>query len=306
MPKPPSPPPSRQARDTAPVADAPRLSALVLRKALNDLPSSPRVLERIEALSREHYAGLKDYAEAISMDAVVSARVLRVANSPFFGAPGRVSNMTRAAAVLGLKELVRITRALSVATVFKAATRPIAQAHWMHSVRVAVVSRELAKRTSELHDVNQVWTPALMHDIGQLMFASMFPDHARALWDYAKRKQVTISAAEQRMGYPPHDRLGELLCRKWRLPSEVGEIIMGVHLAGGTTVQSRKSLITRVIATADVLVRIYEGGLGPPALEKEYAAAMRMLACDKDAVDAQLRALQEPLRGADNLAAGFV
>ena len=81
---------------------------------------------------------------------------------------------------------------------------------------------------------------------------------------------------------------------------------MGVHWAGGTSIQSRKSLITRVIATADVLIRIYEGGLGPPALEKEYAAAMRMLACDKEGVDAQLRALQEPLRGADNLAAGFV
>ena len=293
-------------RGTPGLLEAPSLSAIVLRRALDELPAAPKVLQRIESLAANRLAGLKDYAEAISMDAVISARILRVANSPFFGTSGRVTNISRAAGILGLQELVRITRALTVATSFKTQARRVAQAHWHHSVRVAVASRELAKLGSSMHDINQVWTPALMHDIGQLMFASMFPQHARAMWDYAKAEGITIGTAEQKLRYPAHDRLGALLCRKWALPGEIEEVILGVHLAGGTTVQTRRSLLTRVVATADVLVRIFEGGLNPTALDREYAAAQRLLACDREGVDRQLRALREPLQGAGVLAAGFI
>ena len=67
-----------------------------------------------------------------------------------------------------------------------------------------------------------------------------------------------------------------------------------------------RALRARVVATADVLVRIYEGGLNPTALDREYAAAQRLLACDREGVDRQLRALREPLQGAGALAAGFI
>ena len=67
----------------------------------------------------------------------------------------------------------------------------------------------------------------------------------------------------------------------------------------------RRSLLTRVIGTADVLVRLYEGGLGATAVARERASAMRLLACDEAGVDAQLRLLDGPLREADGLAAGF-
>lgn len=297
--------PHSRAASAVNALDAPTLSAVLLRQALDKLPASPRVLQRLDELGGDRLSGLKDYADAISMDAVVSARVLRVANSPFFGFAGKVKSVERAAAVLGQKELVRMTRAIVVATSFKTSARRVAQAHWKHSVRVAIASRALAKSMSTMHDVDAVWTPALMHDIGQLMFASMFPEHARALWNFARREGITIATAEQRLRYPAHDRLGELLCRKWELPAELGEVITGVHLAGGTSPQVRRSLLTRVIGTADVLVRLYEGGLNSTAVARERAAAMRLLACDEAGVDAQLRLLDAPLREADGLAAGF-
>lgn len=243
------------------------ISPRELRRALDALPSSPGVVARLGALSSDPNATLADYADAVELDANVAARVLRVVNSAYYALPQPIVDIPRGVSFLGTDEVSRIALAVAVVRGLSTARRKIVQEHWRHAVHVALATRTLVTLLAPKLSRDEAWTAGLLHDVGKLVFAAMFDEQAIELAEYARRHKITYAMAETQLGLPCHARLGRVLCERWRLPPIIGQVIELAHDEGSQRhVPEATRRIVRLVAVADTLVQIHEGGLGDEAI----------------------------------------
>lgn len=225
------------------------------------------MVARLGALSSQPDAPLADYAAAVELDANVSARVLRVVNSAFYALPAPLVDLPRAVTFLGTDEVSRIALAVAVVRGLSSARRSLVEAHWQHAVHVALATRTLVTLLAPKLSREEAWTAGLLHDVGKLVFASMFDEAAVELAAYARRRQITYAMAEAELGFPCHARLGRVLCERWRLPSLIGRVIELAHDDEPQRhVDQDTQDIVRLVAVADGLVQLHQSGLGEAAI----------------------------------------
>lgn len=206
-----------------------RLSADAVRQRVAELPPLPKAaLRALETLRRDD-ASLEDIAADIGVDASLTARVLRLANSPFYGVPGRVASARSAAQVLGRRTLESV---LSLAAVAGQVTGSRceafdAAAFWRHALGTAIVSRGLA-RAGGLEE-GQAFVAGLLHDIGLLAMSVYFPQPLAGLIAHARADDVELCAVERRHGLTPHGDVGAWIASHWRFPAPVVEAIKAHH-----------------------------------------------------------------------------
>jgi HD-like signal output (HDOD) protein len=95
---------------------------------------------------------------------------------------------------------------------------------WHHSVYTALCARYLSKKFEPLLQPGEIWTAAILHDIGRLVYLKFFPDHYKAMIEYCQQKGCLFTEAEEHFSLPPSSYLGTLLCDHWRLPNLIHDV----------------------------------------------------------------------------------
>lgn len=214
------------------VAASERLDADAVRRRVAELPPLPQAaLRALETLRRDD-ASLEDIAADIGCDASLTARVLRLANSPFYGVPGRVSSARSAAQVLGRRTLESVLSLAAVAGQVSGSRCEAfdAAAFWRHALGTAIVSRGLA-RAAGLEE-GQAFVAGLLHDIGLLAMSVYFPHALEALIAQARADDVELVVVERRHGLTPHADVGAWIASHWRFPAPVVDAIAAHHAPG--------------------------------------------------------------------------
>ncbi|MDR2625566.1 MAG: HDOD domain-containing protein [Zoogloeaceae bacterium] len=208
----------------------PLLSEARLCQAIAALPGLPPLVADLLA-EMEHAEGLNFsvLAQRITADQGLALRVLRLANSSFYGLSGRVASIEDAIVILGLRALY--TLVLNAAAM-RAITRPPCAgfnelAFWRHSIAVAVAARALALACRKNPDI--AFTHGLLHDIGQLLLASCFPDEYRQTLVCAHEHAATRLNDERALLGVEHAQAGALLAAQWGLPPELVTAIAQHH-----------------------------------------------------------------------------
>lgn len=184
--------------------------------------SLPEVCMRIQMLAEDPDADLEDFATVVSQDPAFTAQLLKRVNSAYYGFPARVSTLSRAIGLIGIRELRTLSLALSAVEVFKG--QPMhgydMLTFWRHAVFTALVGRELARRASVLH-AERLFIAGLLHDIGHLVLFSQLPEAAAELNRAVLVHEEALCERErERLGWD-HAELGGALLRFWRLPEEL-------------------------------------------------------------------------------------
>jgi len=241
------------------------------------------VIARLTKISQDEDACLGDYAAAVELDPNVAARVLRVVNSAYFALPQKIVDVQRAVTFLGTEEVSRVALAVAVVRGLSTASRQLVQRHWHHAVHVALASRHTARILAPDLSPDESWTAGLLHDVGKLVFAALFDEHAVALDRFARLHGMTHASAEVELGYPSHARLGMVLCERWRLPSLIARVIAGAHAGSDDPVYVNDHTrgYIRVVAVSDILVQLAEGDLAQPAIETLRAELKEQLGDDQ-------------------------
>ncbi|MDA8159114.1 MAG: HDOD domain-containing protein [Desulfobacteraceae bacterium] len=185
---------------------------------LGDLPSLPTVAARINAEIESDAMSAKLLGAIISEDSSLTARILRLANSAFYGMPRQIASIERAVMVLGFDTVKNLALSLSIFSFFKAGKSPAIDVTglWNHSLGVAVSARALIRRTNPKL-AEQAFLLGILHDIGKVVLVS------QALADLervARLIQEGLSQGEaevQVFGFT-HQRLGALLAKEWKFP----------------------------------------------------------------------------------------
>ncbi|MDR1350204.1 MAG: HDOD domain-containing protein [Zoogloeaceae bacterium] len=210
----------------------PLLSEARLREAIAALPGLPPLISGLLADLSHADDGLNFsvLAQRIAADQGLALRILRLANSSFYGLSGQVASIDDAIVILGLRSLHAMI--LNIAAL-RVITRPpcagfAALEFWRHSIAVAVAARALAVVCRKNPDI--AFTQGLLHDIGQLLLASCFPDEYRqALDDPSSERAVMRLDSERALLGVEHAQAGAMLAAQWGLPPELVAAIAQHH-----------------------------------------------------------------------------
>lgn len=206
----------------------PITTEMVVRN-INCLPRPSGIIGDLLRCMDDEHAGATALANVIARDQVLVARLLRIANSPFYGLRGQVESIPSAIAVLGL----RTVHGLATATAFCGTFAAINSAEFSvetyarHSLASALCSRALARRMRI--GEGGAFVAGLLHDVGRLMFACAFPEHLALATSYRLENECTTHEAEMAVAGIDHGQIGGILGERWHFPSAISDAIANHH-----------------------------------------------------------------------------
>lgn len=201
-----------------------------LAEIRRDLPYSPSLLRELFAsTSVDSFSTADEIARTIGRDQGLSARILALANSAFYGLQGNVSSISRAVALIGFKELRNLVLVIGAQGLCSRHNLPQAfdlEAHWFHQLAVAIIARQLAERTGQMAP-ELAFTSGLLHDFGKLLTALYRPQDWLAIRNLAQ--DTAWNLAEEAHWGLEHGLVGALTLDSWNLPAELHEPVNWHH-----------------------------------------------------------------------------
>ena len=184
------------------------------------IASPPEVYLKVSQLAEAPWATLDHLAAVILRDPGLAARLLRAANSPWYGVANRVETVSRAVMVLGLTEVRKLVTAASAIEAFSRLSSHVTNMNtfWRHAVYTALVAQALARHQHVLHP-ERLFVAGLLHDLGTLLVNHRYPETAAALIvDARGDEQALYRLEDENFGFD-HALLGALMLEHWALPS---------------------------------------------------------------------------------------
>lgn len=222
--------------------------------------SLPLFYERLNETINHPRSSIDDISKIITEDQGLTARLLRLANSPMFGCYARVESITKAATIIGTQQLRDLALAASVMGVFKGIPEDLLNmtSFWKHSIACGIIARCLAVYRRE-SNVERLFVAGMLHDIGQVVLAAARPRVSRKLLE-AQRDTGSfyLELEREQLGFD-HAELGGALLKKWKIPASICEPV-ACHHNPGTAEQFR--LETALIHLADIICQSMELGQG--------------------------------------------
>jgi HD-like signal output (HDOD) protein len=185
------------------------------------LPPLPGTVTKVLEAVNSPTVGAKEVAEQISLDGAMTSHVLKVVNSAYYGLPKAIGDLRYAIAYLGLGEISRIALTLSVINVLKPTDVSELKRYFLHSYLTAISAKHLLKRLKNVFDISDLYSAALLHDVGKLVYQRFFPEHYRVMSKYCLENGRMFVDAETHFDMPSHLTFGSLLCDHWNLPRSI-------------------------------------------------------------------------------------
>lgn len=268
-----------------------------LTKALDSLPTLPIVALRIGEVVHDRNVSVQQVADIMRTDPAMSAKLLRLVNSPYFGIPGGVSDVARAIPFVGFNTLYQLVLSISVLETLGATDGFDIRSLWIHSLTVATAARELAIEIKQ-GDPGACFTAGLLHDMGKIAVAKLEPAGLAAAFETHRRDGIPLHEAEARHHLPAHDRVGSRLARAWKFPATLLTPIEQHHEIHRPEIRERLGpnlrTITEIVAAADQLSHECAATFGEQSWCEDgsaeelalferngYTAAKRTALCDR-------------------------
>ena len=196
---------------------------------INSLPSLPTVVMELLHNMGQQDRGNIALARKISQDQALSLRVLKLANSSFYGSHFRSKTVEEAVNVLGSKTVYRLAAASALIHRMPhgASAAFDVRSLWRHSLGAALSASALAQAVGFPPDI--AYLSGLLHDVGRLALATHAPTEYQQAIDYQAKNDCSIVEAERVILGIDHSTVGEALTRHWRLPQEIQTAVAFHH-----------------------------------------------------------------------------
>jgi putative nucleotidyltransferase with HDIG domain len=212
----------------------------------SSLPTLPGIITKLNALSENDKSSVQEMARLVSSDQVLSARILKLANSPSYGFY-RVSTISNAMILLG----VNVVKSLALSSSIFEIMEKNSVGLWEHSLGAGVAANIISRRL-KLPECEEISTAALLHDIGKVIIRLNFGDDYRQLLALIADDDISMLEAERKLLGIDHAEVGAWLAKSWFLPHKLIEPIACHHDVAASPTQRTKAA---VVHFADILVR---------------------------------------------------
>jgi diguanylate cyclase (GGDEF)-like protein len=230
------------------------------------LPSPPPIAVRILRAVQQDDDSLRDLAAIVANDPALSAKLLKLANSPIFGRNGEVGSVQRAMTLLGTSIVKNIALSFVIADNFS--QRQDNQFNfaefWRHSICTAVAAETISRWIGQTNE--DIFVTALLQDMGVLILALSQGSDYTSLLREAENSNSSLHGLERKKYGFDHQQVGYLLLTSWKLPTGITQPILYHHQPSAAFEQSGT---TAVLSCADLLAQVYTG--------EQFASIARVL-----------------------------
>jgi putative nucleotidyltransferase with HDIG domain len=266
---------------------------------LHALPALPSVVAELLVSFDNEDVDIALLARQITRDQALTARLLRVANSSFYGLQCRVATINEAVVVLGFRTVRSMVLAVGLSDLFRVEQCPgfSARAHIRHGVGVGLAARTLARLTRRDEEI--AFTGGILHDIGKLVLASCFAKQYTQALAYRELHDCPLVVAERDILGLDHAEVGGLLADAWRFPPSLRLAAAEHHSPAAATADSLADLVH----IADAIAH----GLGLEERPGEMVMAVDQTAWQRLGIDGEKIAgvLPQIIDGMDEVYAVF-
>ncbi len=196
---------------------------------VTELPFSP-VAGKILELARDERIGAREIARIITQDQAFTARLLKIANSPYYGQTRAVTTVTQAVPVLAIDTISSLATALASFTYASNDDGALLTMRelWEHSVGCAIWGRQLARQIGH-RGAEEMFIAGLLHDLGKSIFYRFFKNEFLAAVAVAEAERIPLADAERRFFDTDHAEAGATVAAKWNLPPALIQTIRFHH-----------------------------------------------------------------------------
>ena len=192
------------------------------------IPPCPAILGRFSAEMHQPEPDMRKLAELIGADIALSAALLKLVNSPFYGLRTKATNAHQALSIIGLRAGANLVTGLILRQAFPAGGNALMQRFWDKSSAIAAAALVAARRVSGI-DLDEAHTYALFRDCGMPVMIGKFSDYANVIDRLEHVPGAQVTALEQTDYQYSHARVGYALARGWLLPEPFCRAILYHH-----------------------------------------------------------------------------
>ena len=202
-----------------------------ITESIISLPTLPTVVSKMIQLVDNPKTSASSLARLIYTDQALTARMLKLANSAYYGLPREISTVNMAIVVMGFNTVKEMGLSLSVFEVFKGgsddATFDISR-FWQHSIGCGSAARMLARRLN-YHLAGEAFVAGLLHDIGKAILRQYLAKEFADIIDKVSHQGIDLDQAEMEVVGTTHAQVGAWLAEKWNLPRIIVDAIAFHH-----------------------------------------------------------------------------
>lgn len=265
---------------------------------INRLPSLPAIVNELIVALGDKGVSVDELAHGIEKDQALSARALRVANSPFYGVRQPIATIHDAIVVLGFRAVSSLVTTAALTNFFKMPELAWfdQSVFWHHSLGTAVCGRQLAKRTGLDPEIG--FTAGLLHDIGRLMLVVCCPRQYQAATNWRNEHACFLVDAEKEVMGVTHAEAGAALAKHWNFAESIRDAV-AFHHAPPESAAATMADLTHV---ADILAHALDMARDPHTLVARIdAGAWTRLGLDWDRLADTLPDIEHEFKSYDSL-----
>lgn len=260
--------------------DAKRQELRAALRQTKNLPTLPGIVAKLAKMADDPDTTTEQMGKVISQDYILSAKLLKLVNSAFYGFPQRISSISSAIILLGFNVVKSLIISASIFDVMEDQDVEL----WQHSLGCAVVSSVVATRLG-IKDPEEISTAGLIHDIGKVAIKMELPHEYEMIQRLMRERKMTMRQAEMEVLGLDHAEAGGWLAKGWNLPHKLIEPVACHH-------DPRKAqgdqLSSAIVHFSDIVIRGFGYGHATdckvPMLSKRAWELLNFSQADMDVI----------------------
>ncbi|HSQ85446.1 MAG TPA: HDOD domain-containing protein [Desulfobacterales bacterium] len=227
---------------------------------MKDLPPIPQTIFKAREIMANPDSDFKELANLFETDQAIAAKILKIANSPYYGYSGKITSIQRASVILGHKTLVELLTVIGTAGLLGNKLEGYwldSGALWKHSLAVAFGSRIIANTIKPALS-NDAFTSGLIHDVGKLILDQHVKERWELFQNFMDDGEHTFLEAEKKILDLDHAEVASEVCKKWNIPEPLTVAIRYHHHPS----QSNGSELAYIVHVADAIAMMTSLGMG--------------------------------------------
>jgi len=227
-----------------------------------NIPSLPDIANKILEQISNPNSTPKDFQEIISKDPVLTAKVLKMANSAYYGYSREIETISEAIVILGLNTLRSLVIAISAYTSLNREAEGYGLQKgglWRHSLATAIGAKIIAKQNG-YKETEKFFVAGLLHDIGKIILSKHILRYIDEISTLAKMRDISFEIAESEVMGFNHCTIGSDLANFWKLPQLFADVTKFHHSPEACI--SNNVNIVEIVHIADIISYLMKVGLG--------------------------------------------
>ncbi|MGB4270207.1 MAG: HDOD domain-containing protein [Spirochaetota bacterium] len=269
-----------------------------VKDSIEKMPPLSPVVHKIIIVANDVTSSAQHLTDVIQLDPVLTAKVIRMVNSAYFGLPQEIKSLKQAVVMLGINTIKNV--ALSSALMGKIALKKGVidpEEFWKHSIGVAVASKLIAQRLGiEKKLLEEFFIAGLIHDIGKVLMNNFFPDEMKQIIDISQSKGGLIVDIEKNVLGLTHEEIGIAIGKKWNFENNLLYAVGRHHIP---VLKGDSAIYSMVVHVADTFAKVLKVGFsGNYVINTIDEAIWQALGISEDIVFEALSPLSDEIQKA--------